>query len=281
MKYNIKTLADDLGNNIKIAYDKNNLEKEKYLKNNVMRKINLTMSTVCENEVALLVSKLIKGKYSILVDVYLPYKNENNKKKLYRPDIAIIKTYKKNDKIINEIVGLIEVKSQMGYSGILSPDDFTEKLKKLKPSKIKITLDEYERLSKDAKNFYMNLGIVEAKDSQYIEYIIGSKLNIFIVNVMGTNHVKNVEGTIYKFLKNDSRIHFYNLYGQNKNETDLWYHNLSYKNIYENNDEIKKVNITRKDNKKTEHIKYMLDKKIRENHGFEKFVEDIIKTLEK
>ena len=72
-------------------------KKEKQsVKNNVMRKINLTMSTVCENEVALLVSKLLKGKYSILVDIYLPYKNENNKKKLYRPDIAIIKTYRNN-----------------------------------------------------------------------------------------------------------------------------------------------------------------------------------------
>lgn len=281
MENNIKKLANDFAKNIKDNYEHLNEEKVTYIKSGIVRKINLTMSNICENEVALLVSKVLKKKYNYIIDVYLSYYDDNNKKQSYRPDIVIIDTQKKDNRIINKIVGIIEVKSQMGYCGIITPEDFQKKLR-LADSKISFYKEDYEQFNDNVKEYYKSMGIKEAKKECYIECTIGNNINIYIVNVIANNHINNVEGTIYKFKDDKSNVHFYNLFGNNKSNLNIWYNTISYDNIYESDTSTKNVNIPiKKNNKVIETIEYELTHKIREKHGFEQFITDIKKNLDK
>ena len=235
------------------------------------------MSSACEDGVALLIQKILGNKYNYIVDCYLSY----GRGKLYRPDIVIVDT--KNGQ--NEIVAFVEVKAQMGYCGILSPSMFTDRLKGLKKCKLNISDGEYDQLGNKAQIYYKNMGFdVNAKD-KCINFSVSKKVHVFVVNVMASNHIYNVEGTMYRFMEEDaSNIHFYNLYGAkdrtSKEGKRVWYNNVCYENIYEKTEGDKQVNIPIRKNKKiVDTIEYKLTDKIREQFGFDKFVRDISKIL--
>ena len=223
---------DRFTNNISNAFNDIVKEKNRYLDNKIVRKINPSMSNVCENEVALLAREILCDKYKYLVDCYLPYKikDKNSKKDIgnFRPDVVIIKRI--NGK--NTIVGIIEVKAQMGYSGVLDIEKYDEKVNGLKYFErvnIKFDENEYEILAKNkkVKDFYLqeyNMG----KDNRVIELEVSKNFHYFIVNVLASNHYQNVIGTIKKIDGGKyPDIHFYSLFGGCKDTAnELWYNNL-------------------------------------------------------
>lgn len=276
MKNNVKELSNELGERIKNAYEFYTSMKEDYIDKRIIRKIGLPMSNSCENEIARMISKILNNKYNIIVDSYIPYNDVITKKnKLYRPDIIIIKTYKREGKIVNEIIAIVEVKAQMGYCGILNTKVYEDKITGLFSDEFNISNDEYERLSCNAQKFYINMGLEEIKDKKTIKYEINNNLKIFIVNLMDSNHVKNVEGTIGNFIDNKSNVNFYNLYGANSNIQNIWYNNLGYSCIYELNNVEKYVDISTKNENGSKKISYNLTQDVRKKHGFEQFINDI------
>ena len=273
-------LIEELSNNLKEKYNEYLDNRNEYLDSRIIRKINLTMSNACENEIALLVSKVLNKDYNIIIDAYLSYTDENAKKrknKTYRPDIIVIKTCKEHDNIVNEIVGIIEVKAQMGYTGILTPDMYEYRLDRLKGNSICFSDEEYELLSKDALKYYGKMGLTN--EHKAIDYRISDNLNIFVVNVMASNHSSNVEDTIACFDKKKSKVHFYTIY-----DNHIWYNKLSSEKLFElNKDEklidkevkIIKINKNGLLEEQKKKISFKINKKVREEHGISKFIDDI------
>ena len=269
----------DMANSLKKEYEALIENKSKNLDNRIYRKICTPMASACEDEVARLVSKVLNKKYMYLIDVYLKREKEQEKaQKGYRPDIIIIEP---NDKGI-KIVGIIEVKSQMGYCPVYKPSDFKDKIEKLKKKDCKISFSKEEmtvimnKKNKKLREFMKkcNLPIEDLnpydpqKDAiakykkQLLEYTIDFKdLKIFVVNIIASNHESKVEETILNFEKNKSlkNIKFYTLFGNNE-EADAWYNNLSINNIYEKSEKNKESKV---------------NENMRKKHGFMQFLKDL------
>ncbi len=275
-----KGYIDNLSNNLNDMYKEYLKEKDININNNIIRKVNLTMASACENEVAKLVSEVLNKKYNILIDVYLSYTDEKapkRKNKAYRPDIVIMKTNNNNGIITNEIVGLIEVKAQMGYTGILTPDIYEYRIKRLNNSSIEFSDEEYDLLSDDAKKFYRKMGLTE--EHKEIEYKIKKDLKLYVINVMASNHIQNVDSTIYYFDQNKNNAKFYTIYGEK-----VWYNSLSSNSLFEFDKSIKeikdkKVKVYKEKNNElkevTETISYKINNDVRMKHGFTKLIDDI------
>ena len=286
----VSIISKEMANHLVKEYKNNDKKKRKYINNGVIRKISLTMASICEDEVAYLVANILGDNYKCIVDASLSqYDSKANKTKNYRPDILIIKNDKINKK--NILVGIIEVKAQMGYCGVLNPDEFKNKiniLKSLDDDKriIKFSKNEYKYFNKDVKCFYEDMGMTE--DNYYIKYEVANNLNLFIVNVLASNHPTNVNGTIDYFDNHsDDSVKFYCLYGMNDNYKEekkdddsniLWYSDL--KDIYrfELDDSVKHGEYTIEnisDNNKKEKFEYTITQNIRKKHGFSQFIKDL------
>lgn len=85
-------------------------------KKNITRYTKPIMSDYVENAVALLIDKIKGNQLNYLIDSQLSVGN-----KIVRPDIII---YDKN----NVIVGIAEVKSQLGYAGNFNKEDYNERI---------------------------------------------------------------------------------------------------------------------------------------------------------
>lgn len=227
-----KKMIDEMSCKITKAYNKLLDEKNIDIKRGIVRKINLAMASTCENVVATSIAEILKNRdYKYIIDCYISY----GKKNRYRPDILIINKE-------NTIVGIVEVKAQMGYCGMLDPRTYHSKLKEIKESKdeirIKFQEKEYSILPDDLRKFYDELGY--DKKNKLIKLKLSHNAHLFIVNVLSSNHTKNVEGTIYNFENNkEEDVQFYSIFGQK-----VWYNEVSYTNLFSsiNGDEKTKYN---------------------------------------
>lgn len=217
----IKIIADFLNK----RYEESINEKN-HLSKNIYRKINVPMSTSCEDIVAIITSDILKNeKYCFLIDVLLPFKENARKEKHYRPDILIIDC----EYDIPEIVGIIEVKAQMGYCEPFNPEEIEKKKNDLKDTfeigfskKEMDVIDKAKTLKKIFKKLKLNNCKIECKINK-------EKLKYLIVNVLKSSQSKKVKETINNF-DEDSRpnIYFYTLFNKNG-----WYDNLNECNIFE------------------------------------------------
>lgn len=252
MNKEVEKYARQLASYLYKKYNKYSDEKSKLIDEEIHRKINLSMSNACEDGVAKLVLSLLGKEYKCIVDTYLSCESKGGKQ--YRPDITIIKPHKNG---VNEILAIIEVKAQMGYCGVLKPSNFENKIDRFQKYQIKFSDKEYDNLKPIEKSFYLELGVND--NHKYIECTISKNFNIFVVNVLASNHTKNVEETINYFEKSKSETaNFYALYGK-----DAWYDNIGLSSIYELDDK-EKNNI---------------NQEIRKRHGFEQFITDIKNLL--
>lgn len=277
---NYEEYAGKLAKMLRNEYKEKIKEKYKNLDKNIYRKINIPMASACEDGVASIIYEVLNTKYIYLEDVHLKRKKVNGERgKSYRPDILIINPNIKDDKI--EIVGIIEVKAQMGYCPIYEPKDFKVKKDELdNESYIKFSEEEMEMIEKvpDLDRFLCNkLCLKEEENCGKISYTLSKNLKILVVNVLASNHEAKVEKTIYNFDNSNPKyndIHFYTLFGniyENNKKTKVWYHNLDKNNIYEKNTKCSKRNYK----KGKKEITIYTAQKERQNHGFEKFINDL------
>ena len=165
----------------------NNLETEKIGgKNNIRRYTKPIMSGYVENAIAILINEVLKNqKLNYLIDSQLSI----GKRQPLRPDIII---YDNN----NEIKGIVEVKSQLGYSGNFNSDDYNERIKN-----IKIAAEK---------------GVLSLK-KENINFKVSKKCIDLIVILMATNEHNNLE-------KYEKSNHYLLFKSHNK---DIWYDKLS------------------------------------------------------
>ena len=159
-------------------------------KENIKRYTKPSMASYTENAIALLIDNIKKSKLNYLIDSQLSV----CKSKIIRPDIII---YDKN----NVIIGIAEIKSQLGYAGNFNVKDYNKKIKMLKEASNKGILS----ISKINMNFS-----------------ISDKCKFFIVVLMSSNshdNLKKLKGTNY-----------FVLFEKEKGKK-LWYDNLSAKYI--------------------------------------------------
>lgn len=153
---------------------------------NIKRYTKPTMAGFVENGTAALIADILKDKkYSYLIDSQMSV----GKGQPIRPDIIIY-----DEKGI--IHGIVEVKSQLGYSGNFNENIYNKKIKELKYA---------------SKN-----GILKIK-KENISFTISKNCVDFVVILMNSNGHHNIE----KFKNINSFI----LFTSDKN--DLWYDNLS------------------------------------------------------
>ena len=268
-----KKLLYDLGK----EYEKNK-EKLNILNaygekgNNIYRRINIAMSYSCEDLISILIAKELKEEnYLYIVDTYLSYKNGNSKHN-YRPDIIIVKVNKQ--KKINEIVGIVEVKAQMGYCKIINPSKYETMLDILQNNNLIMKFDSDEKIDKndDKYNEFWNNFFISKQNNKepIIKFKCSRKTKVYIVNFLSKNHVLNVERTIKEFDSiKPKRTMFYTLYNETK-----WYDNLNDNN--EKDDFLYENSMRNKEFKYKDKINIITNKE-RYNHGFEMFVKDINK----
>lgn len=284
-----KDIVEKMTKNLYYSYCDLLERRKDHLDVNIVRKINLPMSSYCEDEVAIASQKILGNEYDFLIDVNLSF----NGKKKYRPDIVI---FKRNNGV-NKIVGIIEVKAQMGYCDTpdLKPSTYMKKIDRLRKSKKKKILfnnkdidsmtpkqeiidksnlidiendgkllDFYQKFMKDNEKL--------SKKNNFIEYEIADNLNVFVVNVLCSNHMNKVKEAIYRFDHEISdNVHFYCLFGiDSDNPNKLWYNNLEYDKLFGGDkdfgDEV---------DKRVSKKKYLITKKTKEKHGFEQFYKDL------
>ncbi len=159
---------------------------------NIKRYTKPSMSNYTENAIALLINKIKKNQLNYLIDPQLSVDN----KKIIRPDIII---YDKD----NVIVGIIEVKSQLGYAGNFNQEDYNQKIKQLKKTSDKHLL---------------------ALKKQNINFSISDNCKNFIVILMSSNNHNNLE----KF----KDTNYFVLFEKEKNK-NLWYDTLSLETLNE------------------------------------------------
>ena len=157
---------------------------------NIKRYTKPSMSNYTENAIALLINKIKKNQLNYLIDPQLSVDN----KKIIRPDIII---YDKN----NVIVGIIEVKSQLGYAGNFNKEDYNKKIKQLKKASDKNLL---------------------ALKKQNMYFSISDNCKNFIVILMSYNNHNNLE----KFKGTNYFVLF-----EKENNKNLWYDTLSLESL--------------------------------------------------
>lgn len=157
---------------------------------NIKRYTKPSMSNYTENAIALLINKIKKNQLNYLIDPQLSVDN----KKIIRPDIII---YDKN----NVIVGIIEVKSQLGYAGNFNKEDYNKKIKQLKKASDKNLL---------------------ALKKQNMYFSISDNCKNFIVILMFSNNHNNLE----KFKGTNYFVLF-----EKENNKNLWYDTLSLESL--------------------------------------------------
>lgn len=157
---------------------------------NIKRYTKPSMSNYTENAIALLINKIKKKQLNYLIDPQLSVDN----KKIIRPDIII---YDKN----NVIVGIIEVKSQLGYAGNFNKEDYNKKIKQLKKASDKNLL---------------------ALKKQNMYFSISDNCKNFIVILMFSNNHNNLE----KFKGTNYFVLF-----EKENNKNLWYDTLSLESL--------------------------------------------------
>ncbi len=279
---NYEKYANNLANYLKKDYNTKIEEKYKYIDKKIFRKINLPMASACEDGIANIISEVLNSKYNYLVDVHLKRKKTNGeRKKSYRPDIVIINPNTNDDKI--EIVGIIEVKAQMGYCPIYEPDYFKKEKDELdQESYIEFSEEEMKMIRDvpDLEKFLSNkLHLKEEKECWKIKYTLSKSLKILVVNVLASNHEAKIEKTIYNFdhpKQECNDIYFYTLFGniyENNKKIKVWYRNLDVRYVYENNTKKSKRNYKRA----KEEITIDIEQKEREKHGFKQFINDLQK----
>ena len=276
-------ISQDLANYIKNEYDYYYKKKKEDINSNIYRKINITMSSTCESAIAKVISNLIgNDNYNFIIDAYLPYKKEIGKRrKYYRPDIIIIDRKKGN-----KIVGIVEVKSQMGYCGTLHPIEFENKISNLEKSGyIVFSKEELEQIDADndekVNQFLNGLTINGSKTKKQIKFEFDDHIGIYVVNIMASNHMSNVENTIGLFdndAKLTNRVHFYTLYERSTKDSNekVWYYNLNKAKLFEDygGEDLyidRKVTINKKEYK----VNYNFTSSLRNKYGFNQFVIDI------
>lgn len=178
-----------LQNLIDYIYDKyENLETKNIgNKENIRRYTKPIMAGYVENAVALFINDVLKDKkLNYLIDSQLSI----GKRQPLRPDIII---YDEN----NEIHAIIEVKSQLGYSGGFDKNKYNEKIEDLKKASDECILS----LKREDINFRISKKCID-----------------FVVILMSSNSHNNLEkynGINYFILfKND--------------DMDVWYDKLSF-----------------------------------------------------
>lgn len=179
--------------NIIINYLKgkyNSLEYEIEGNKNIKRYTKPSMSNYTENAIALLINKIKQNQLNYLIDPQLSVGD----KKIIRPDIII---YDKN----NVIVGIGEVKSQLGYAGNFNKEEYNQKIKKLKKASDKNIL-------------------VLKKQNMY--FSISDNCKNFIVILMSSNNHNNLE----KFKGTNYFVLF-----EKENNKNLWYDTLSLESL--------------------------------------------------
>ena len=250
---NYLNLSENLLNRLNRDYEDNLIKLN--VGNNIKRKTNLTMSDSCENNISIMISEILKSKkYKYIIDAYFSCK-ANKTTKLYRPDITIIDG--------NEIVGMLEIKAQMGYSGPQSPDDYNKKLDTFLKSEITTKYDDLHKAKclEETIQFWNSFENNDKKNNK-ISFTISPDANYYVLTVLSKNHCHNVEETIENFEKYKNKynkIHFYALYNEN-----VWYDSLLETNAHQ----IFEYGTNT-----------AIDSKIKELYGFKKFVEDIKNNL--
>ena len=158
---------------------------------NVKRYTTPIMSQYVENGIALFINDIIKDKkMNYLIDSQLCV----GERQPIRPDIIV---YDEN----NEIHAIVEVKSQLGYSGNFKKSTYNNRIKKIKEA--------------DKKDV---LKIQKGEDGP-LKFTVSKKCKDFIVILMsenGRNNVSKFEGTNYFVLFNSTK------------EKKVWYDKLSF-----------------------------------------------------
>ena len=169
-----------------------------YEKRNVNRYTNPIMSQYVENGIALFINEILKDKkMNYLIDSQLCV----GERQPIRPDIIV---YDEN----KEIHAIVEVKSQLGYSGNFKKNTYNNRIKKIKEAAKK--------------------GILKIKKGEDgpTNFKVSKNCKDFIVILMsenGRNNISKFEGTNYFVLFNSTK------------EKKVWYDNLSFDFI--NNDD--------------------------------------------
>ncbi len=202
---------------------------------NINRHTRLIMSSYAENGIALLIDSIlsVKGKkYKYIVDAQITID-----KKTIRPDIVIYD----DSKGINEVVGIVEIKSQLGYEGKFTKEEYFDKrVNSLKKRTFKIknpdVSDELYLLKNEKKVLRLDKEhnadkikvldekIKKLKEDLETEYRSTDNLKDFVVILMDTNdhgNLSNFEGTNYFVLFHDD-------------VENVWYYNLDKKYITSN-----------------------------------------------
>ena len=178
-------------NNKYQSFEMENINNHK----NVRRYTKHTMAGYVENGIALLIDDILSNKkLYYLIDSQISV----GERQPIRPDILI---YDEN----NVIHCIVEVKSQLGYSGGFKKDNYNNKIKKIKKASKK--------------------GLLKLKKDK-IDFIVSDNCLDLVVILMNANS----HGNAGKFKDVNSFV----LFSSNKN--DLWYDNLSinYLNMEEN-----------------------------------------------
>ena len=155
---------------------------------NICRYTRPSMSGYVENAVAILINDILKDKkLNYIIDAQLSV----GKSQPLRPDIII---YNEN----NEILGIVEVKSQLGYAGDFSYVEYNKKIKTIKIAGKK--------------------GLLSIK-SRNLTFTVSNSCLDCVVIFMSSNHPKVIE----KFKKVNHYVLFDDKY--------VWYDNLSKNHI--------------------------------------------------
>ena len=160
-------------------------------KENVKRYTRPIMSQYVENGIALFINDIIKEKK---MNYYIDTQLCVGERQPIRPDIII---YDEE----NVIHAIVEVKSQLGYSGNFKKSTYNNRIKKIK-----------EAAKKNA------LEIKKGEDGP-LKFTVSEKCKDFIVILMsenGRNNVSKFEGTNYFVLFNSTK------------EKKVWYDSLSF-----------------------------------------------------
>jgi hypothetical protein len=137
---------------------------------NIKRYTKPIMSEYVENAVAIFINDVLKNKkLNFCIDPQLSVGERNPK----RPDIII---YNNN----NEILGIVEVKSQLGYSHDFNSKDYYKRIKKMKAASKKGLL----RLKNEEP---------KTEEDKYIYFTISKKCIDFVVILTAENGHKNLE----------------------------------------------------------------------------------------
>lgn len=151
---------------------------------NIRRYTKPIMSNYVENGIAILLNQInFNKKFNYVIDGQF---NVNGK--IFRPDIVI---YDDN----NVIYGIVEIKTQLGYSGNFKKDDYIKRVKKFK------TASKEGKLKLNKVNF-----IVSDNCKDFI---------VILMNANGHNNIINFDGLEYFVLF------------ASQNNKKLWYDNLS------------------------------------------------------